>query len=76
MHTNDFGKLYHKNAIKHKNRGPPPTFSNNPLSTPSKEFKNDCAFMNLRPQKIHEFFKELVLEHCQESVMRYGHAKF
>jgi hypothetical protein len=25
----DFEKLYHKNPIKQKNRGPPPTFSQN-----------------------------------------------
>jgi hypothetical protein len=36
--------LYHKNAIKHENRGPPPRFFTTP-STPSKEFENDCASM-------------------------------
>jgi hypothetical protein len=28
--SKDFEKLDHKNAIKHENRGPPPTFSPNP----------------------------------------------
>jgi hypothetical protein len=28
--SKDFEKLDHKNAIKHKNRGPPPRFSHNP----------------------------------------------
>ncbi len=27
--SKDFKKLDHKNAIKHKNRGPPPIFSHN-----------------------------------------------
>ncbi len=36
MHTNDFEKLDHKNAIKHENRGLPDFLTT--LSTPSKEF--------------------------------------
>ncbi len=53
---NDFEKLDHKNAITHQNRGPPSRFSHNP-KYPIKKFVNDSGFMDLRQQKIHEFFK-------------------
>jgi hypothetical protein len=42
--SKDLNKLSHKNAIKHENRGPLSDFLTTP-STPSKEFKNDCASM-------------------------------
>jgi hypothetical protein len=45
-HSKDFEKLDHKNAIKHENRGPPPTFSHNPQFPTSKEIENDCASMS------------------------------
>jgi hypothetical protein len=35
----DFEKLDHKNAIKHKNRGPPPRFSYNPKYPPQRKLK-------------------------------------
>jgi hypothetical protein len=39
--------FYHKNAIKHKNRGPLDflTIPSTPAAAPSKEFANDCASM-------------------------------
>jgi len=38
-------KRFRKNSIKHENRGPP-RFSHYP-QTPSKEFENDCASMDV-----------------------------
>jgi hypothetical protein len=37
--SKDFEKLYHKNAIKHGNSGPPPRFSHNPMYLPQKNLK-------------------------------------
>ena len=44
--STDFEKFWYTNAIKHKNRGPPPRFSHNPLIPPSKGYENDCASVN------------------------------
>jgi hypothetical protein len=41
--SKDFEKLDHKNAIKHKNRGPSPRFSHITKYPPSKQSENDCA---------------------------------
>jgi hypothetical protein len=37
--SKDFEKLDHKNAIKHKNRGPPPRFSHYPKYPPKRKLK-------------------------------------
>jgi hypothetical protein len=37
--SKDFKKLNHKNAIKHKNRGPPPKYFHNPEYPPQKKLK-------------------------------------
>jgi hypothetical protein len=41
--SKDFQKLDHKNAIKHKNRGPPQRFFQNHEYYPSYKIENDCA---------------------------------
>jgi hypothetical protein len=52
--------LDNKNAIKHRNRGPPPRFLTTP-STPSKEFENGYASTNS---------KRIVKKLCQKKTKK------